>query len=62
MQEFIPLINSRSDEHKIAFSRIHDLPGSMMSTLRQEADSLIRLVLLHILMHRDHLIPSKPIT
>ncbi|HBC3474072.1 TPA: hypothetical protein KDY89_004183 [Vibrio parahaemolyticus] len=46
MQEFIKLIKSRSDEHEIAFSRIHDLPGSMMSILRQELDSLIRVLYL----------------
>jgi hypothetical protein len=46
VQEFIQLIKSRSDEHEIAFSRIHDLPGSMMSILRQELDSLIRVLYL----------------
>ncbi len=46
MQEFIQLIKSRSDEHEITFSRIHDLPGSMMSILRQELDSLIRVLYL----------------
>lgn len=46
MHEFIKLIKSRSDEHGIAFSRIHDLPGSMMSILRQELDSLIRVLYL----------------
>lgn len=46
MREFIELIKSRSDEHDMAFSRIHDLPGSMMSILRQELDSLIRVLYL----------------
>jgi hypothetical protein len=46
VQEFIELIKARSDEHEIAFSRIHDLPGSMMSILRQELDSLIRVLYL----------------
>jgi len=46
VQEFIDLIKSRSDEHAKAFSRIHDLPGSMMSILRQELDSLIRVLYL----------------
>jgi hypothetical protein len=46
VQEFIKLIKSRSDEHEMAFSRIHDLPGSMMSILRQELDSLIRVLYL----------------
>ena len=46
MHEFIKLIKSRSDEHEKAFSRIHDLPGSMMSILRQELDSLIRVLYL----------------
>ena len=46
MHEFIKLIKSRSDEHDMAFSRIHDLPGSMMSILRQELDSLIRVLYL----------------
>lgn len=46
MHEFVKLIKSRSDEHEIAFSRIHDLPGSMMSILRQELDSLIRVLYL----------------
>ena len=51
MQEFIELIKARSDEHELAFSRIHDLPGSMMSILRQELDSLIRV--LYLLAIRD---------
>lgn len=46
MQDFIQLIKSRSDEHEMAFSRLHDLPGSMMSILRQELDSLIRVLYL----------------
>lgn len=46
MQDFLRLIKSRSDEHEMAFSRIHDLPGSMMSILRQELDSLIRVLYL----------------
>jgi len=46
MQGFIELIQSRSDEHELAFSRIHDLPGVMMSILRQELDSLIRVLYL----------------
>ncbi len=46
MQDFINLIQSRSDEHEVAFSRLHDLPGSMMSILRQELDSLIRVLYL----------------
>ena len=46
MQKFIDLIQSRSDEHEVAFSRIHDLPGAMMSILRQELDSLIRVLYL----------------
>jgi len=46
VHEFIKLIKSRSDEHEKAFSRIHDLPGSMMSILRQELDSWIRVLYL----------------
>jgi len=46
MQGFVDLIQSRSDEHKSAFARIHDLPGAMMSILRQELDSLIRVLYL----------------
>lgn len=46
MQGFIDIIQSRSDEHELAFSRIHDLPGAMMSILRQELDSLIRVLYL----------------
>ena len=46
MHKFTQLIKSRSDEHEIAFSRIHDLPGSMMSILRQELDSLTRVLYL----------------
>lgn len=46
MRELIKLIKARSDEHEVAFSRIHDLPGSMMSILRQELDSLIRVLYL----------------
>jgi len=46
VQQFVALIKARSDEHEIAFARIHDLPGSMMSVLRQELDSLIRVLYL----------------
>ena len=46
MQGFINLIRSRSNEHAVAFSRVHDLPGTMMSILRQELDSLIRVLFL----------------
>ena len=46
METFIEIIKSRSDEHESAFSRIHDLPGAMMSILRQELDSLIRVLYL----------------
>nr|WP_320048188.1 hypothetical protein [uncultured Desulfuromonas sp.] len=46
MQEFIELITARSNEHEVAFSRIPDLPGSMMAILRQELDSLIRVLYL----------------
>lgn len=61
MQDFINLIRARSDEHAIAVSRIHDLPGSMMSILRQELDSLIRvLYLLSVsdLKERDRLMSN----
>lgn len=46
MQKFVELIQLRSNEHEVAFSRIHDLPGSMVAILRQELDSLIRVLYL----------------
>lgn len=46
MYEFIQLIKSRSGEHEIAFSRIHNLLGSMKSILSQELDSLMRVLYL----------------
>ncbi|MCG9655750.1 hypothetical protein [Vibrio vulnificus] len=46
MEKFIKLIQSRSDENEQAFSRLHDLTGAMMPILRQELDSLIRVLFL----------------
>lgn len=46
MHEFIQLIQSRSGKYEIAFARIHDLLGSMMSILRQKLDSLIGVLYL----------------
>jgi hypothetical protein len=45
-RDFIELINACSDEHKKAMALLHDLPGSMVSILRQELDSMIRVLYL----------------
>lgn len=40
------VIRKRSQEHKSAMSRLEDMPGIMVSILRMELDSMIRVIFL----------------
>ena len=46
LEEFCKYIRQRSNEHKKAVSRTTDLPGIMASILRQELDSMVRVIYL----------------
>jgi hypothetical protein len=46
LEEFCKYITQRSNEHKKAVSRIRDLPGIVASILRQELDSMVRVIYL----------------
>ncbi|MCL4501935.1 MAG: hypothetical protein M1438_08765 [Deltaproteobacteria bacterium] len=46
VKEFCNCIRQRSIEHKIAFQRITDLPSIMASIIRQELDSMVRVIYL----------------
>ena len=46
LEEFCKYIRQRSNEHKIAVSRTTDLPGIMASIIRQELDSMVRVIYL----------------
>ncbi len=46
LQKFCELLRKRSAEHAEAMKRVNDLPGMMVSILRQELDSMIRAVYL----------------
>lgn len=43
---FCRQIRARSEEHRLAVAALHSLPGQMVSVLRQELDSLVRVVYL----------------
>lgn len=45
-QKFVELIRDRSNEHRLAVERVCDLPAVMASLLRQELDSLVRVLYL----------------
>ncbi len=49
INEFCNIIRKRSHEHALAMSRIEDLPSMMISILRQEIDSLVRVIYLYSL-------------
>lgn len=40
------ILRQRSSEHKIAISRLYDLPAMMASVLRMELDSMVRVIYL----------------
>ena len=46
VNEFCNYIRQRSNEHKIAIKRTTDLPGIMASIIRQELDSMVRVIYL----------------
>lgn len=46
IDKFCEIIRKRSVEHSKAMSRIGDLPGIMVSILRQELDSMVRVIYL----------------
>jgi len=46
MKEFCNCIRQRSIEHKMAIQRTTDLPGIMASLIRQELDSMVRVIYL----------------
>jgi hypothetical protein len=46
VKEFYKNIRQRSDEHKKAINRTTDLPGITASILRQELDSMVRVIYL----------------
>lgn len=48
-QKFCNIIRKRSSDHALAMNRLSDMPGMMISILRQELDSLIRAVYLRSL-------------
>ena len=46
IEKFSNILRKRSAEHSEAISRMHDLPGMMASILRQELDSMVRVIFL----------------
>lgn len=59
LELFCDIIRKRSKEHAEAMQRIYDLPGVMVSILRQELDSMVRaiyLLAINDLTERDRLI------
>ncbi len=44
--KFCDILNKRSLEHEEAMKRVHGLPGIMLSILRQELDSMVRVIFL----------------
>lgn len=46
VDKFCTILRKRSSEHAIAMSRMVDLPGMMVSVLRQELDSMVRAIYL----------------
>jgi hypothetical protein len=49
---FCRLVRARSAEHRQAMLAVRDLPGQMISILRQELDSLVRVI--YLLAQKDH--------
>ena len=46
VKRFCEILRKRSCEHTEAMKRVNDLPGMMVSILRQELDSMIRAIYL----------------
>lgn len=46
LTRYCEILRKRSAEHSEAMSRVHDLPGIMVSILRQELDSMVRVIYL----------------
>jgi predicted AlkP superfamily pyrophosphatase or phosphodiesterase len=46
IEKFSAIIRKRSSEHSEAMHRVEDLPGMMVSILRQELDSMVRTIFL----------------
>ena len=46
IKKFCELLRTRSAEHTKAMQRVNDLPSMMASILRQELDSMIRVIYL----------------
>lgn len=46
VERFCECIRARSSEHSEAMNRVGDLPGIMFSILRQELDSMVRVIFL----------------
>lgn len=56
IQKLCDVMRKRSREHKIATSRMSDLPGMMASILRMELDSMIRVI---FLLSKDDLLERE---
>lgn len=46
IKKFCEIVRKKSVEHREAMHRVHDLPGMMVSILRQELDSMVRAIYL----------------
>ena len=46
IEKFCNILRKRSEEHAKAIGRLHDLHGMMASILRQELDSMVRVIYL----------------
>jgi hypothetical protein len=46
IERFCEILRKRSSEHSEAMNRMYDLPGMMASILRQELDSMVRVIYL----------------
>lgn len=55
LETFCRQVRARSAEHRLAMSALRGLPGQMVATLRQEVDSLVRVVFVLSLSQRDRL-------
>ena len=53
IQNFVVIVRKRSQEHRTAVERVNDLPAIMASILRQELDSLVRVLYLRSLQNLE---------
>lgn len=53
INKFCSVVRKRSSEHRLAMGRMNDLPGMMASILRQELDSMVRVIYLLTLSDLD---------